>query len=185
MVHIYLRVSTDKQDNNNQLSSLLERFPTATVHEEKKSGTLDYAARPVLKGLLHSLKPEDTLVVSSLDRLARKVKEAIKIMEFLQARNVNLISVKEGVDYSTPVGRGVVHILASVAEMERDMISERTRRALAAKRKMGIVGGRPRTLPTSIRKRIVELRKDGLTYEQIAEKVGVAQSHCWRICNPR
>lgn len=179
MQYIYSRVSTGRQNVDNQLHVLQERFPMARVYEEECSSQ---KFRPVLYGLLkRTLQPGDELIIYSLDRLARSTLETIKMLRFLQGHGIKLISHREGADYSTPVGKLVLQILASVAEMERDMISERTKAALAAKRAMGIVGGRPPLYSKEDRELILELRKQGFTFREIESQTGISHSNCFRI----
>ena len=140
MQYIYSRVSTDKQETQNQLSKLKELFPGAAVFEEVSSGA---KARPVLQTLLASLHSGDILIVAALDRLGRRTSEVLALIEDLERRGVILKSIREGVDYSTIAGRLVTQILCACAEMERRLISERTKMALEARRKAGVKLGGP------------------------------------------
>ncbi|MCB9026999.1 MAG: recombinase family protein [Bdellovibrionaceae bacterium] len=134
---IYSRVSTLNQDNQNQLVHLKRQFPSAEVVEETASGA---KTRPALDALVQRLTKGDELIVGSLDRLGRKTTEILVLIEQLEKRGVILKSLREGVDYSTISGRLVTQILVSVSELERAIISQRTKSALAAKRENGIVG---------------------------------------------
>lgn len=164
MEYIYSRVSTDRQDTQNQLSHLQSRYPNAQVHEETASG---FKKRPILDALIPRLKKGDVLIVAALDRLGRKTLEILGLIEDLDKRGVILVSIREGLDYSTIAGRLVMQILVSIAEMERSLISERTKSALAAKRKQGIVGGRRPTYSQDVVSRVKELRRQGLTIQEI------------------
>ena len=173
MKFIYSRVSTDKQDTENQLSKLKEMFPDAAVYEEVASGAKQ---RPILHKLLAGLEKGDTLIVYALDRLGRRTSEILLLIEDLEKRGVILKSIREGVDYSTIAGRLVTQILCSIAEMERSLISERTKAALAAKRKQGIVGGRRPTYTAETVARVRELRANGKTVREVAREVGMSYS---------
>src|SRR5690606_5165440 len=135
-------------------------YPAAEVVEETASGG---KARPKLTELVDTLKSGDVLVISALDRLGRRTVEILSLIEELDRRGVILKSLREGVDYGTISGRLVVQVLASVAELERSLISSRTKAALAAKRKMGIVGGRPRKITDAQIEIVNRLRENGLT----------------------
>ena len=97
--------------------------------------------RPGLVEALTIARGGDCLVIWKLDRLGRSIKGLIELSADLSARNIDLRSLTEGIDTSTPTGRLMFHILASVGEMERDNIKERTIAGLAAARAKGRVGG--------------------------------------------
>lgn len=176
--YIYTRVSTDGQTSEGQTLALLQKYPNAQVISEVASGA---KTRPMLNALIDELKPGDTLIVAALDRLGRRASEALNLIESLQERGVNLVSVREGVDYSTPVGRLVTQILVSVAEMERAMISERTKAGLKAAASNGRKGGRPARIPKDTRAQIREMYQSGLSMEAVAQKTGVSKSSVFKI----
>lgn len=179
MQYIYSRVSTDKQDTGNQLSALRERYPTATVIEEVASGI---KARPMLHKLTGGLEAGDTLIVAALDRLGRKTSEILVLLEDLAKRGVVVISVREGADFSTPVGKLIMTVLLSVAQLERDLIGSRTKAALDARRKAGVKLGRPSTLAPDTVQRVKDLRASGLTVREVAAQTGVSHSWVAQLC---
>ena len=139
------RVSTDHQDAQLQLDALTE----AGVHkifEEKISTRRAADDRLGLQAALEYVRPGDTLVVWKLDRLGRSAKELLTIAEDLHARGVTvkIITGKLSGTYS-PKGEGKFFftMMAALAELERDIIHERTMAGLAAARAQGRVGGRP------------------------------------------
>lgn len=96
-------------------------------------------------------------------------------MESLEQRGVKVLSMREGIDYSTPVGKMVVQILASVAEMERNLISSRTKAGVAAAKAKGKTLGRPSIIPESKQKAAISLVvEDGLSIRKAAKKVGIS-----------
>lgn len=106
------------------------------------------AERPGLKKLLKRLYPGDTLVVWKLDRLGRSMRNLVILVEELKQRSVNFRSLTDSIDTSTPMGRFFFHIMGALAEMERELIVERTRAGLAAARAQGRIGGRrPKLTP--------------------------------------
>jgi DNA invertase Pin-like site-specific DNA recombinase len=179
MQYIYSRVSTDKQETQNQLSQLKDLFPGAAVFEEVASGA---KARPVLQTLLGILKKGDVLVVAALDRLGRRTSEVLGLIEDLERREVVLKSIREGVDYSTIAGRLVTQILVSVAEMERRLIGERTRLALDAKRRAGVRLGCPAKYSALTVQRVQELRAQGRTVRDVANATGMSASRVSQLC---
>jgi DNA invertase Pin-like site-specific DNA recombinase len=178
--YIYTRVSTQNQDTSNQSSHLVVLYPNATLIEETASGG---KRRPKLEDLTTKLIKGDELIVSSLDRLGRKTCEILTLIEDLENRGIILKSLREGIDYSTIAGRLVTQILVSVAEMEKSLISERTKQALAAKRKQGIVGGRPPKYTTKDKEQVLSLRRTGMPYRSISKETGISLSRVFQMVN--
>ncbi|KTJ23371.1 recombinase family protein [Enterobacter roggenkampii] len=141
----YVRVSTNDQNTALQCDAL-ERSGCELIFEDKMSGKT--AERPGLKKLLKRLYPGDTLVVWKLDRLGRSMRNLVILVEELKQRSVNFRSLTDSIDTSTPMGRFFFHIMGALAEMERELIVERTRAGLAAARAQGRIGGRrPKLTP--------------------------------------
>lgn len=153
-------------------------FPHAEVVEETASGG---KARPALEKLVQQVQTGDTLVVAALDRLGRKTSEILLLVEDLERRGIILRSIRESIDFSTIAGRLVCQILISVSEMERRIISERTRLALAAKKKMGVVGGRrPKYTEEQVRE-VKKLRSQGTKLKDISLKTGISISRVYQL----
>lgn len=141
-------MSTDKQDNNNQLSELMKRYPEAEVIEEVASGA---KTRPLLDCLLASLVKGDTLVVAALDRLGRSTRDVLEKVELLNRNGVILVSVREGFDLNTPFGQFGMTIMVAFAQLERSILIDRVKTALKAKVAQGVKLGRPRKTGTVCR----------------------------------
>ncbi|MBA7913184.1 recombinase family protein [Enterobacter roggenkampii] len=135
----YVRVSTNDQNTALQRNAL-ESAGCEQIFEDKISGTK--AERPGLKRLLRTLSEGDTLVVWKLDRLGRSMRHLVTMIEELRHRGVNFRSLTDSIDTSTPMGRFFFHVMGALAEMERELIVERTRAGLVAARAEGRVGGR-------------------------------------------
>ncbi|ATI62774.1 recombinase family protein [Edwardsiella tarda] len=141
----YIRVSTNDQNTALQRNAL-ECAGCELIFEDKISGTK--AERPGLKRLLRTLTEGDTLVVWKLDRLGRSMRHLVILVEDLRGRGINFRSLTDSIDTSTPMGRFFFHVMGALAEMERELIVERTRAGLAAARAEGRVGGRrPKLTP--------------------------------------
>ena len=125
----YARVSTTDQDPALQLDALKAAGCVKTF-TDKTSGALD--RRPQLDRMLDQLRPGDTVVVWRLDRLGRSLRHLISLSEDLHDRQVGLRSLQESLDTTTANGRLFFKIMGSLAEFERDLISERTKAGLAA-----------------------------------------------------
>ncbi|WP_445504285.1 recombinase family protein [Microvirga sp. G4-2] len=148
----YARVSTEDQAHDAQLDEL-RASGCAEIHQEHGSGTS--RARPVLARLLREINPSDVLVVVRLDRLARSVSHLLEVIETLEAKKAHFRSLRDPIDTSTPQGMFSLQVLGAVAQLERSLISERTkagmRAAKARGKKLGNPGMRERR-PEAIRK---------------------------------
>jgi DNA invertase Pin-like site-specific DNA recombinase len=143
MILGYARVSTRDQNLDGQRDALAaagaERIFADTI-----TGTT--RARPELDRLLSELRSGDVVVVTKYDRLARSLKDLLEIVELIQAKGAGFRSLGEDIDTTTPAGRLIFHVFASIAQFERERIVERTKEGLEAARKRGRVGGRPPAL---------------------------------------
>jgi DNA invertase Pin-like site-specific DNA recombinase len=174
----YARVSTTDQNPDAQTDAL-DQSGCEKIFTDHASGTL--ARRPKLDDALGYLRPGDTLVITKLDRLGRSVKNLKEISDDLQARGVSLKALSQGIDTGTPGGRLFFHMLAAIAEFERDLISERTRDGLAAARARGRKGGRkPAMTPTKIAQARRMYDSGEHTVQQIAETFGVTRPTIYR-----
>ncbi|CET64149.1 site-specific recombinase [Salmonella enterica subsp. enterica serovar Typhi] len=120
----YVRVSTNDQNTDLQRNAL-SCAGCERIFEDKISGTK--SDRPGLKKLLRTLSAGDTLVVWKLDRLGRSMRHLVTLIEELRQRGVNFRSLTDSIDTSTPMGRFFFHVMGALAEMERELIVERTR----------------------------------------------------------
>jgi DNA invertase Pin-like site-specific DNA recombinase len=135
----YARVSTTEQNLELQLDALA-KAGCDRIFEDQASGAK--MARPGLDQALSHLREGDALVIWKLDRLGRTIRGLIELVGELRDRGIGFRSLTEGFDTSTPGGRLIFHIFAALAEMERDLIRERTQAGLAAARARGRNGGR-------------------------------------------
>ena len=123
----YARVSTQDQNLELQREALI-KTGCRKVFEDKVSGSR--AERPGLATALEMLREGDTLVVWKLDRLGRSVKQLIDLVGELSKQGIQFKSLTDSIDTGTPSGRFFFHVMASLAEMERELIVERTRAGL-------------------------------------------------------
>jgi len=129
--------------------------------------------RPALDRLLADCRKRrvDAVVVHRYDRFARSVRQLVNALEEFRSLGIDFVSLHEGVDTSTPNGRLVFGIFASIAEFERELIRDRVRSGLAAARARGRQLGRPRVAVDA--SRIAELRAQGRGWKSIASELGV------------
>ena len=137
----YARVSTLDQNPALQISGL-KAAGCERIFTEKASGA--QRERPELQAALSYVRSGDTLVVWKLDRLARSVQQLIETVQTLQTSGIELRSLTESIDTTTPGGRLVFHIFGALAEFERAVIRERTNAGLQAAKERGKKGGRPK-----------------------------------------
>lgn len=157
MIVGYARVSTNDQLLDAQTDALVAAG-AVRIFADKVSGTV--RARPELTRLLDHLRKDDIVVVTKYDRLARSLRDLLDIVEAIKERGGGFRSLAEDIDTTTPAGRLVFHVFASIAQFERERISERTREGLEAARKRGRVGGRPPALSTAQRDEVRRMRDD-------------------------
>jgi DNA invertase Pin-like site-specific DNA recombinase len=151
----YARVSTEDQNLDAQISAL-NGVGAGRIWSEKISGTRK--DRPELGRLLDQLRPGDVVVVAKYDRLSRSLQDLLAIVENIRERGAGFRSLAEDIDTTSPAGRLVFHVFASIAQFERERISERTREGLAAARKRGRIGGRPPALSPERRAEVRRMR---------------------------
>ena len=162
----YARVSTDDQTLDGQLDALTA-VGAVRVFADKISGSV--RQRPELDRLLDQLRPGDVVVVTKYDRLARSLPDLLDIAQTIEASGAGFRSLAEDIDTTTPAGRLIFHVFASIAQFERERIAERTREGLAAARARGRVGGRPPALSPGPKAEVRKMRDtEGRTLTEIA-----------------
>jgi DNA invertase Pin-like site-specific DNA recombinase len=174
----YARVSTQDQSPQLQLDALggagCER-----IFSEHVSGAR--ADRPELKAALDFARNGDTVVVWKLDRLARSTRQLIETVDMLDERGIGLRSLTEAIDTTSAGGKLIFHIFAALGEFERSLIIERTRAGLDSARKMGRVGGRPRSLSDQdVEVARAMLASPVITVEEVARRLNVSTATLYR-----
>jgi DNA invertase Pin-like site-specific DNA recombinase len=173
----YARVSTTDQNLALQKEAL-EKAGCERIYEDTISGTR--AERPGLTKALEMLRNGDTLVVWKLDRLGRSVKNLITLVGAINANGIHFRSLTDSIDTGTPSGRFFFHVMASLAEMERELIIERTRAGLAVARALGRKGGRKRTMTDSKIDSAKKLLSSGVPPRDVAKDLGVSLATLYR-----
>ena len=126
------------------------------------------------------LREGDTLVVWKLDRLGRSVKHLVDMVGELQKQGVQFKSLTDSIDTGTPSGRFFFHIMASLSEMERELIVERTRAGLDAARRAGRRGGRRIKMTASKLEAAKKLLASGNSIKDVAQHLGVSVPTLYR-----
>ena len=180
MIVGYARVSTADQNLDRQQDALY-KYGIDKLYCEKLSGTKK--SRPELDRMLKELNNGDTVVIESLSRLGRSVKNLSELMEKFNEQNIRLVSLKETIDTTSSTGRLLFTILSSLAQFERDVIVERTQEGLKAARARGRTGGRPGTDEKIIQKAVALYLTKQYTVSEISKITGVSKSTLYRSIN--
>lgn len=187
----YVRVSTQKQDVENQMGEIArwgaahgiatDTIVSETISSKKKE-------RKIFE-LIETMGAGDILIVTELSRMARSLKEMLGIIEILMEKKVRIVVLKEGIDIhdNNPAGKLTVSIIASIAEFERSMISMRTREAIQTKRDNGVAVGRIAGSKNKEHKlmgkekKIQEYVEMGMNKSEIAKVLGVGRVTLYRF----
>lgn len=173
MKYGYARVSTKNQDLEVQLQQLKSENCDIICREKLTAANSD---RPELQKVLVSLQSGDTLVVTTLDRLARNTKEGIEIIDDLFKKNVKVHVLNIGLLENTTMGRFFLQTMLAVAEMERNLIIERTQEGKAlAKLNPNFKEGRPKKFSKQQIELALELLKTN-SYKQVEQMTGISVS---------
>lgn len=176
----YVRVSTDEQHTSGagldaQRATIREEvarrgWQLLEIMGEETGASSATLERAGLQAALARLDAgeADVLVVAKLDRLSRSLDQGRQVMRRAQKRDWSLVALDFGLDTTTPPGKLVANVMLSTAEYERDLIGQRTRDALAAKRAAGVRLGRPQSLPDDVVARVVAERAAGRSLRAIA-----------------
>ncbi|MEE9647911.1 recombinase family protein [Enterobacter soli] len=173
----YVRVSTNDQNTALQRNAL-DSAGCELIFEDKISGKT--SDRPGLKKVLRTLSEGDTLVVWKLDRLGRSMRHLVTMIEELRKKGINFRSLTDSIDTSTPMGRFFFHVMGALAEMERELIVERTRAGLAAARAEGRIGGRRPKLTDAQWQQVGRLLNAGESRKTVALIFDVGLSTLYR-----
>lgn len=173
----YARVST-KDQNLALQNEALKRAGCEKIYEDRVSG-----AKAIRQGLdlaLEVLREGDSLVVWKLDRLGRNVKDLVTLVGNLEKQGIHFRSLTDNIDTSTTSGRFFFHVMASLAQMERELLVERTQAGLEAARKRGRVGGRKRSMTDSKLAAAKRLLADGIPPKDVAVDLGISVPTLYR-----
>lgn len=173
----YARVSTTDQNLTLQKEAL-KKADCEKIYEDEIGGTKDN--RPGLLQALEMLRKDDTLVVWKLDRLGRSVKSLIQLVSDLNNKGIHFKSLTDSIDTSTLSGRFFFHVMASLAEMERELIIERTKTGLEAAKKLGRRGGRKRKMTNSKLSAATKLLENGVLPKDVANNLGISIATLYR-----
>ncbi|WP_299692313.1 recombinase family protein [uncultured Vibrio sp.] len=178
-IYGYARVSTSEQSSVAQIKEITDRYPDAQIYEEKVSGKS--LERPKLQSLLSILKEGDKIVVRELSRLGRTQGELMLLIEEYQAKGIEFEILNIGVDTSSVSGKMILGILASVAQMERELLLERQALGITAAKAEGKYKGKQTNPKTILKcKEALEYVDSGMSKEKAAKAVGIGIATLYR-----
>ena len=175
----YVRVSTKEQNEARQLEAL-KPYGIEELYKEKVSGK--DTNRPKLKALQQYARKGDTIYIESISRLARNTLDFLRLVEEFTAKGVNLVSLKENIDTSTPQGKFMLSVFAALSQLERDTIKQRQREGIDIALAEGRVYGRPKVeIDMKVfRKVYKQYKEEGLSVVQASKLLGVTRQVFYR-----
>lgn len=176
----YARVSTIEQNLDRQIDALKDAG-CEKIFAEKASGRSKN--RPELQRMLEYMRQGDQVVVVKLDRIGRNTKNLIELSEQFESAGVDFISLGDSIDTSTATGRLFFTVLAAISQFETDLNRERTKEGIAAARRRGNTGGRPKKDPGMVDRAIRMYNAKTFTVREISQATGLSKSSIYRYVN--
>lgn len=174
----YIRVSTIDQNTDRQEVALKDMCDK--IFLEKESGK--NMNRPELKKMLDYIREGDIVIIESISRLARSTKDLLSMVQTFQEKKVDLISLKENIDTSTPQGRFILTIFGALYELERDNILQRQSEGIECARNRGVKFGRPGiNLPKDSQEIIRDYKEGKITGVEAIKKLNISKASFYRL----
>src|SRR5450830_197565 len=180
----YGRVSTKDQTAENQRLEIERAGYKADYWyaDEGVSGKVSASQRPQFSKMLSQIRDGETLVVSKLDRLGRDALDVGATIKMLAGRKIEVIVLQLGkMDLTSPAGKLMLNMLSAVAEMERDLLVERTQAGLQRAKTEGKILGRPTKTNDEQREQITSLHKQGTSISELSRTYRISRASIMRI----
>lgn len=176
----YARVSTKEQNLDSQID-VLKAYGCERIFSEKVSGRK--YKRTELDNCLDYMRDGDTLVITKLDRLGRTTKQLIELSLYLDNENINLQIIDMDISTKDAMGKMFFTMMSAFAELEANLLSERTKKGLDSARARGRIGGRPAI--SDQKKEMIKSLYNSRNYsgEEITKMVGVSRSTIYKVIN--
>lgn len=176
----YARVSTNEQTITNQQQQISESGYQVSkwFSDSAVSGGVKASERQGFSDLLKYVREEDTLICVAIDRLGRNTIDVLSTVELLQAKGVKVISLREGFDLSTPVGKAMLTMMAGLASLEKDLIAERRASGIKRAQSEGIHCGRP---IKATGEQVEQLVKAGMSPKDIMSQLNISKATFYRL----
>ena len=178
-IFAYSRVSTVSQNTSNQKLEIQNAgFSIDYFYEDiGVSGKVFAKQRSEFSKLLNQIRDGETLVVTKLDRLGRDVVDILTTIRYLTSRNIEVIVLQLGkFDLTSTAGKLLLTMLMAVAEMERDLLVERTKMGLLRAKAEGKKLGRPKKTTTQQRKEIIQKLEESVSVSEVARIYGISRA---------
>lgn len=174
--YFYARVSAHDQNLDRQLIAASGRgVPPEMVFTEKISGK--DTNRIELQRLIVTVQSGDTIIVESVSRFARNTRDLLDLVEKLNTKGVEFVSLKENIDTTTPTGKFMLTVFGAVAELERGYILQRQREGITAARARGVRFGRPtKKSPVNFDELVKQWERGKLTFDEVLGRTGLKQA---------
>ena len=179
-IYFYARVSAQDQNLDRQLTAANERGVLSTnVFTEKLSGK--DTKRTELQRLMAMVQSGDTVIVESISRFARNTRDLLDLVERLNAKGVEFVSLKENIDTTTPTGKFMLTVFGAVAELERGYILQRQREGITAARARGVrFGGTVIKPPDNFAELVKQWERGKMSLAELLEQTGLKESTFYR-----
>ena len=175
----YIRVST-KDQNTARQEVLMKELGVEKAFMEKVSGKAAITDRPQLEALMNFVREGDSVMVESISRFGRNIKHFLELLDMLQEKRVEFISVKEKFETSTPSGRFMIVVFAALAELERDYIHERQAEGIAVAMDEGRFNGRPLKKLDDFENIYKNWKSNNISAAKASKRLGIARSTFYR-----
>ncbi|AXW87268.1 multiple promoter invertase [Lonsdalea britannica] len=176
----YVRVSTNDQTVINQKQVITEKNYNVEkwFSDEGISGSVEAAKRKGFGSLLDYIREGDQLVIVGIDRLGRNTIDVLETVKVLQSKGVQVISIREGFDLSTPVGQAMLTMMAGLAQLEKDLIAERRTAGIKRAQSEGVHCGRPvKVTPGQVK----ALISAGMKPAEVQKSLGISKATYYRL----
>ena len=173
----YCRVSTKQQSLDRQKDQLIEAgVDSRLIYEEVMTGTKK--ERPELIRMIENLQEGDVVVITDLTRISRSTKDLLQIIDLIKEKGASIKSLKDtwlDTSSESPYGNFLLTVMSGLSELERNLISQRTKEGLESARARGRVGGRPRGRDEKA-EYVMFLVNQGMKIKDICDKTGISRS---------
>lgn len=177
----YIRVSTEEQNYDRQLLLFKEAGIRIDIPKEEKKSGKNITDREVLQEVLSWVGENDVLIVTEFSRLARSVQDLLNIINLLQERKTQLVSLKENLDTNTSYGRLILTILAAVNEFERSIIRERQADGIRAAKEKGVYKGRKKIVRQDFAFWYNSYMQRAVTVSSVCEVLKISRTTFYRM----
>lgn len=185
MIFGYARVSTEEQSLNRQIDQLQE-CGVEKIFEEKMTGTKK--DRPQLNKMLEQLREGDTVIITDLTRISRSTMDLLSIVEQIKDRGASIRSIKDtwlDTTSDNPYNSFLLTVMSGLSQLERDLISQRTKEGLKSARARGKVGGRPKKDKKAIERALMIYDDGRMSVSEICELCGISKNTLYNYIRAR